>query len=119
MLQPTPYEFHDGLWLLSAKVDEPIDLRPFDAITFSLGDLWAGGASEQRPADRSPARIAKQGTVGREPRSSSAEHRAYRPDFRAGGPVRHSSRTVSSAQGLGECRPLRSCRGTLVKSTTR
>ena len=41
MLQATPYGFHDGLWLLSAsaEVDEPIDIRPFDAISFSLGDL--------------------------------------------------------------------------------
>ena len=36
------FELHDGQWLLiaSAKDDEPISIRPFDAITFSLGDLW-------------------------------------------------------------------------------
>ena len=35
-------DLHDGQWLLiaSAKDDEPISIRPFDAITFSLGDLW-------------------------------------------------------------------------------
>ena len=35
-------ELHDGHWLLiaSAKDDEPVNIRPFDAITFSLGDLW-------------------------------------------------------------------------------
>ena len=45
-------ELHDGQWLLiaSAKDDEPVNIRPFDAVTFSLGDLWAGGASVQRPA---------------------------------------------------------------------
>ena len=46
------FELHDGQWLLiaSAKDDEAVNIRPFDAITFSLGDLWAGGASAQRPA---------------------------------------------------------------------
>ena len=36
------FELHDGQWLLiaSAKDDDPISIRPFDAITFSLGDLW-------------------------------------------------------------------------------
>ena len=36
------FELHDGQWLLiaSAKDDEPVSIRPFDAITFSLGDLW-------------------------------------------------------------------------------
>ena len=35
-------ELHEGQWLLiaSAKDDEPVSIRPFDAITFSLGDLW-------------------------------------------------------------------------------
>ena len=35
-------ELRDGQWLLiaSAKDDEPVSIRPFDAITFSLGDLW-------------------------------------------------------------------------------
>ena len=46
------FELHDGQWLLiaSAKDDEPVSIRPFDAVTFSLGDLWAGGGSAQRPA---------------------------------------------------------------------
>ena len=46
------FELHDGQWLLiaSAKDDEAVSIRPFDAITFSLGDLWAGAASAQRPA---------------------------------------------------------------------
>ena len=36
------FELHEGKWLLiaSAKDDEPVSVRPFDAITFSLGDLW-------------------------------------------------------------------------------
>ena len=36
------FELHDGQWLLIASVkdDEPVSIRPFDAITFSLGDLW-------------------------------------------------------------------------------
>ena len=36
------FELHEGQSLLiaSAKDHEPISIRPFDAITFSLGDLW-------------------------------------------------------------------------------
>ena len=36
------FELHEGQWLLiaSAKDDDPVNIRPFDAITFSLGDLW-------------------------------------------------------------------------------
>ena len=36
------FELHDGHWVLiaSAKDDEPVCIRPFDAVTFSLGDLW-------------------------------------------------------------------------------
>ena len=36
------FELHDGQWLLIASVkdDDPVSIRPFDAITFSLGDLW-------------------------------------------------------------------------------
>ena len=36
------FELRDGQWLLiaSAKDDDPVSIRPFDAITFSLGDLW-------------------------------------------------------------------------------
>ena len=36
------FGLHDGQWLLiaSAKDDDPVSIRPFDAITFSLGDLW-------------------------------------------------------------------------------
>ena len=36
------FELHDGQWLLiaSAKDNDPVSIRPFDAITFSLGDLW-------------------------------------------------------------------------------
>ena len=36
------FELHDGQWLLiaSAKDDDPVNIHPFDAITFSLGDLW-------------------------------------------------------------------------------
>ena len=37
------FELRDGEWVLiaCAKDDEPVSIRPFDAITFSLGDLWA------------------------------------------------------------------------------
>ena len=37
------FERRDGEWVLiaCAKDDEPVSVRPFDAITFSLGDLWA------------------------------------------------------------------------------
>ena len=37
------FELRDGEWVLiaCAKDDEPVSVRPFDAITFSLGDLWA------------------------------------------------------------------------------
>ena len=36
------FELRNGEWVLiaSAKDDEPVSIRPFDAITFSLGDLW-------------------------------------------------------------------------------
>ena len=36
------FELHEGQWLLiaNAKDDDPVSIRPFDAITFSLGDLW-------------------------------------------------------------------------------
>ena len=37
------FELRDGQWVLiaSAKDDDPICIRPFDAITFRLGDLWS------------------------------------------------------------------------------
>ena len=36
------FELRDGEWVLigSAKDDEPVSIRPFNAITFSLADLW-------------------------------------------------------------------------------
>ena len=36
------FELRDGQWVLIATVadDDPVCIRPFDAITFSLGDLW-------------------------------------------------------------------------------
>ena len=36
------FELQKGQWLLiaSAKDDDPISIRPFEAITFSLADLW-------------------------------------------------------------------------------
>ena len=36
------FDLHEGQWLLiaSAQDDEPVSIRPFDAITFSLGSLW-------------------------------------------------------------------------------
>ena len=35
------FELHDGQWRLiaSAKDDDPVSIRPFHAITLSLGDL--------------------------------------------------------------------------------
>ena len=37
------FELRDGQWVLiaSAKDDGPICIRPFDVVTFSLGDLWS------------------------------------------------------------------------------
>ncbi len=36
------FELREGEWLLnaSAQGNDPISVRPFDAITFDLGDLW-------------------------------------------------------------------------------
>ena len=36
------FELRDGHWTLiaTAKDDEPVSIRPYDAITLSLGDLW-------------------------------------------------------------------------------
>ena len=36
------FELREGEWVLiaTAKDDDPISVRPFDAVTFSLGDLW-------------------------------------------------------------------------------
>ena len=36
------FEMRDGPWVLiaTAKDADPVRIRPFDAITFSLGDLW-------------------------------------------------------------------------------
>ncbi len=36
------FELREGQWVLiaSAKDDDPVTIRPFDAVTFSLGDLW-------------------------------------------------------------------------------
>ena len=36
------FDLHEGQWLLiaSAKDDDLVSIRPFDAITFSLGALW-------------------------------------------------------------------------------
>ena len=48
LIEPTDrtleaFELRDGEWVLigCAKDDEPVSVRPFDAITFSLGDLWS------------------------------------------------------------------------------
>ena len=47
LIEPTDrtleaFELRDSQWVLigSAKDDEPVSIPPFDAITFSLGDLW-------------------------------------------------------------------------------
>ena len=36
------FELHEGQWLpiASAKDNEPVNIRPFGAVTFSPGDLW-------------------------------------------------------------------------------
>ena len=36
------FELHEGRWVLiaSAKDDDPVGIRPFDAVACSLGDLW-------------------------------------------------------------------------------
>ena len=36
------FELHEGRWVLiaSAQDDDPASVRPFDAVTFSLADLW-------------------------------------------------------------------------------
>ena len=36
------FELREGAWVLiaTAKDDDPIRIRTFDAITFRLGDLW-------------------------------------------------------------------------------
>ena len=36
------FELRDGQWVLiaTAKDDDPVSVRPFDAITINLGDLW-------------------------------------------------------------------------------
>ena len=47
LIEPTDrtleaFELRDGEWVLiaCAKDDAPVSVRPFDAITFNLGDLW-------------------------------------------------------------------------------
>ena len=36
------FELHEEQWILivSAQDDDPVSIRPFEAITFSLGELW-------------------------------------------------------------------------------
>ena len=36
------FELREGEWVLiaTAQDDAPVRIRPFDAVTFSLGDLW-------------------------------------------------------------------------------
>ena len=36
------FELREGQWVLiaTAQDDDPVCIRPFDAVTFSLGDLW-------------------------------------------------------------------------------
>ena len=36
------FELHEGRWVLIASVedDEPVSIAPFEAVTFSLGELW-------------------------------------------------------------------------------
>ena len=37
------FELCEGEWVRigTAKDEEPVGIRPFDAITFSLGELWS------------------------------------------------------------------------------
>ena len=46
------FELQEGQWVLIASVedDDPVSIRPFDAITFGLGDLWPCAARVQCPA---------------------------------------------------------------------
>ena len=46
------FEFYEGQWLsiASAKDEEPVSIHPFDATTFSLGDLWLRETCAERPA---------------------------------------------------------------------
>ena len=73
-----------------------VSIRPFDAITFSLGDSGPERRAYSGLLERSPARIAKQGTVEHRSSPPSGENRVDRPDFRTRRPVRHSSRTDSA-----------------------
>ena len=36
------FELHEGRWVLIASVedDEPVNIAPFEAVTFGLGELW-------------------------------------------------------------------------------
>ena len=36
------FELREGQWasIATAKDEEPVSIRPFDAITINLGDLW-------------------------------------------------------------------------------
>ena len=56
------------------------------------------GARTAASLTGSPSRMTKQGTVERESPASLGENRPDRPDFRAGGPVRHYSRSASPDQ---------------------
>ena len=69
------FELHDGQWLLiaSAKDDDPVSIRPFDAITFSLGEALALRGE----------RIADCLTVGPRESQSGALYRANHPRLRA------------------------------------
>ena len=53
------FELRERHWVLiaSAKGDEAMSIHPFDAIIFSLGDLWAGVASAPT-GTRSGGRVA-------------------------------------------------------------
>ena len=80
------FVLHNGQWVLnaSAKDDEPVNIRLFEAITFSPGGLRPQSGAYRRTVDGSLARVAKQGTVARESPLSSCEIRAERPDFAGG-----------------------------------
>jgi len=45
------FELREGDWvpIASAKDDDPVSIRPFEATTFGLGDLWLHRAQPVEP----------------------------------------------------------------------
>ena len=81
------FEVHEGQWAANCERE---GRRAGEYPSVRCDHLQPGRTLALRGAysgllDRSPARIAKQGTVGRGSSPSLGEHRADRPDFRAEG----------------------------------